>query len=242
MDNKLIIGAIALAILLVSGYLISNSSAVVSAQGSSTIKAVPDKVSIYLNIEARNLTAQAAKAEHDKILDSLTISLLRAGLDKEDIKTISFNIYPEYSWDNGKQEQKGFMASHQLVIESKDFNLVPEIVDVAIDANALVSYINFELSDEKQSDYKAQALANASKDAKKKAEATASGLGKKLGKLVSVKNEEFNYLPYRYYDVATAEAGGVAPSMAVKDAASNLAPRDIEVQASVMVEYKISNF
>ncbi len=239
MENKIIIAVIVLAILAVGGYLALNTTAaVVTAQGSSVLEVMPDKVSVNLNIEARNETAQKAKDAHDKILNDLIVALFVAGVDREDIKTVNFNIYPEYDWTEGKQEQKGFVASQQIIIETNDFDKVAGIVDASIEAGALVSYINFELSEEKQNEYKAKALEEAGKDAKRKAEATASGLGKKLGSLVSVKSQDFNYSPYPYF-VARADASSVAEA---KQAAISISPTDIEVRAAIEVEYKLRSF
>ena len=120
--------------------------------------------------------------------------------------------------------------------------MVPEIVDAGIDAGALVSSINFELSDEKQNDYKAEALSEASADARKKAESTASGLNKKIGKLVSVQSEEF-YYPGPIPIYAKAEGGGdAAAATEARQAAVNLRPQDIAVTASVRVEYRLRVF
>ena len=164
--------------------------------------------------------------------------MLRVGIDKDDIKTVNFNRYPEYDFKNGRNEQIGYIARQDIIVETKDFDVVASVVDVSIEAGTLVSYINFELSDEKQSEYKTQALEEAGKDARKKAEATASGLDKKLGRLVSVQSEEFNYIPYRYFE-ATAEGSSATQA---KDAAINLAPRDLDVTATIRVEYKLRSF
>ena len=238
MENKIKIGVVALAILLIAGFLYtSGSGATVSAQGVSTIKANPDRVGVYLYIEAKDKSAQTAKEAHDKILDETTLQLLRAGVEKADIQTINFNIYPEYDWQNGKNDLKGYIARQDIIIKTDNFDLVSAVVDAGLGGGAIVSSINFELSEEKQSEYKVQALEAAGKDAKKKAEATASGLGKNLGSLVSVQGEEFNYGPFMYY-AASAEGG----RLDAKEAVTNLAPRDIEVSASVRVEYKLRSF
>ncbi len=239
MENKSIIAVIAIAIILIIGFLYNSSSgATVSAQGSSALKVSPDKVSVNVYIEAKNKTAQTAKEMHDKILDEVILQLLRAGIEKKNIKTLNFNIYPEYDWQEGKNELKGYIARQDIIIETNDFDLVANIVDASISAGALVSYINFELSEEKQNEYKAKALEEASKDAKKKASATAKGLGKNIGKLISVQGEEFNYGPIIYYRADSA-GGSIAEA---KQAAINLAPTDIEVSASVKVEYKLRSF
>lgn len=239
LDNKKIALGLIVAIIIIAGLIyMSASSATVSAQGTSVLKATPDKVSVNVVIEAKDKTAHGAKDKHDKILDDLTLQLLKIGINKDDIKTANFNIYPEYNWQNGKNEQIGYIARQDIVVEIKDFDIVASVVDAAVNSGALVSSINFELSEKKQSEYKTQALEEAGKDARKKAEATAAGLDKKLGSLVSVQSEDFNYIPYRYFE-ATAEGGSATQA---KDAAVNLAPRDLDVTATIRVEYKLRNF
>lgn len=238
---KHILAIIAICIVVIGAYLyISSSAATVTAQGNSVIKATPDKLSVNFNIEAKGKTAQEAKDAHDKILNSLTTKLLLLNVEKKDIKTLNFNLYPEYDWANGKNELKGYIARQDITVDVKDFSQVAEIIDAGIDAGSFVSYINFELSEEKQNDYKVQALQKAGEDAKRKAEATASGLGKSIGRLVSVQSEEFNYMPYRYFDSggAVAEAANVQ----AKQATMNLVPQDIQVSATLRVEYKLSSF
>ena len=238
-DNRTIVIGLIIAIIVIAGIIYSSiNTPTVSAQGNSVLKATPDKVSVNVVIEAKNKTAQGAKDMHDKILNEVTLQLLKIGIERKDIKTVNFNIYPEYKWEDGKNEQIGYIARQDIIIETKNFDVVASIVDASIEAGALVSYINFELSDEKQSEYKTQALEEAGKDARKKAEATASGLDKKLGRLVSVQSEEFNYIPYRYFE-ATAEGGSTSQA---KDAAINLAPRDLDVTATIRVEYKLRSF
>jgi len=239
MDNKIVLGILLIALVAVAGFIyFPSSQAVVSAQGMSSLEVKPDKVSIYINSEGRGDTAQKAKEALDKILDDTMTALLKTGLERKDIQLINLNVYPEYDWSDGSQKQKGFLASEQIVVETTNFDLVSPIVDAAIDNGALLSYINFELSEAKQSQYKAQALEAASKDAKTKAQATASGLGKNIGALVSVKSEDFNYGPYRYFD--SAVSGGSVAS--VKEAVANPAPQELTVSATVTVEYRLKSF
>lgn len=239
MENKSTIIVLAIAIILIGGFLyISNSGAIVTAQGTSILKVQPDKVSINLNIETRGKTSQEAKDLHDEILDKVITNLIKTGLDKDEVKTVNFNIYPDYTYNDGTRKENGFIAQESLVVETSDFSKVAAIVDASIEGGALVSYINFELSEEKQSEFKAKSLEEAGKDARKKAEATASGVDKKLGKLVSVKSQDFNYGPIMYF-----EAGAVKDSAAgAKEAALNIAPKDMEVSATIIVEYRLKSF
>ena len=101
----------------------------------------------------------------------------------------------------------------------------------------MLSYINFELSTQKQNEYKAQALEMAGQDARTKAQAIASGLDKRLGKLVSVSTSDFSYQPWNIYSArADYSSGDVAEA---KLAATNIQPGSQEVNARINVVYKI---
>jgi len=240
MDNRIIFALVAIALVLVGGYLYYNAGATVTAQGTAQVTATPDEVSVYINIEARNSSAELAQAQQSEINDNLLTELIKLGLERKDIQTTNFNVYEDFDWRNGGRTSKGFIASHQILVKTDKFDKVGAIVDKAIEAGALVSGINFELSQEKQNEYKQDALKKAGEDARKKAEATAEGLGKSLGRLVSVESNEFNYNPYQLY-----AAGGMdmAKSNAeAKSVAMNIAPKDIDTSATIQVKYKLSLF
>ena len=99
----------------------------------------------------------------------------------------------------------------------------------------MISYINFELSTEKENEYKAQALKLASQDARTKAEAMVSGIGKEIVDIKSISESSFNYRPWMLY---AAEAG-VASAADAKLAATNIQPGEKEVNAQVTVVFKI---
>jgi len=239
--NKFVIPGIIIIALVIAGYFYF-SSPTVAAQGFSSIKAQPDEVSIYLDIQTKAPTAQEAQNKNLEISDRTQSALIALGIPSEDIQLLNYNIYPEYTYSNGQQIQKGYIASQQIIIKVKDFKLVPSVVDKSVEAGALVQTINFELSTEKQNQVKNEALKAASEDAKKKAASTAEGLGKSLGSLVSVQSQNFDYPgPIIYY--AKADTAGVAEANGeARQAASSLAPRDIETTASVSVTYKLRAF
>lgn len=227
---------IIVAILVVLGFLIGifmikGTSQTLTATGNYQMSVMPDEALVYLTIETRSTSADQAKNDNalisQKVLDSLS-SLI----DSKSIETENYNIYPEYDWNNGKQTLKGYVASNNIKIKINDFSIIGKVIDSSVDSGALVSYINFELSTAKNNEYKSIALAEASKDAKKKAESIATGLGKKLGSLVSVSSSDYNYMPYPLY---RAESSDVA----VKQVATNIQPRSLDISATVNVVYNL---
>ncbi len=232
---KIVIGLGIVLGLFVGGYFLIGDSPTVSAQGTSTLKATPDIVSVYLTIEARSKdSASSAQSTHKRLSDDLVDALSALDISESEIKTSYYNVGPEYDWTQNGQKLKGYLATQQVVVELKNFSKIVDVVDSAVNSGVLISGINFELSPKKQSEYKTQALEQASADAKNKASATANGLGKKLGKLVSIESNDFNYEPVVYY--AKAESNGASDA---KAAALQISPTDLSVYANVGVTYKI---
>jgi uncharacterized protein len=240
MKTEYIIGIIVLGLILVGAYMLDVSSPVVSAQGTSTMRVQPDNAVVYVSIETRNKTAQSAQEAHALIRDAVVSSLARMGIAEKDIQLTGYSIYQEYDWSNGRQTPKGFVASQQIVVRTQHFDELGRIVDRVVENGGLVSSVYFEISPQKQNEYKSQALSNASEDAKDKATATAAGLGKKLGRLVSVQTQDFYYPgPMLYYDKAMeSEASGAS----VRETLANTTPQDIDVNANIVVQYKLRRF
>ncbi len=209
----------------------------ITVDGIAQIKANPDIISVYLNIETNASTAKEAKDKNAEIVDAVITEIIKKGIERKDITTDSFNIYPDYSWDNGQQALLGYKATHTLKVQLLASNLdkTGDVIDAGVDTGAMVSYINFELSQSKQNEYKAQALQQATSDARIKAESIATGLGKKLGKLVSVTDSGFDYYPWPIYRNDAMVMG----SAEAKSAVTSIQPGQQTIDARVNVVYKI---
>jgi uncharacterized protein len=242
-NNLIIWGVITIVVLIVIGMFASSFfGPIVQATGVANIKVQPDKVGVNINVETRGKTAQEAQDKNKEIGDKLLSELVKIGFDKNELKFINIYSYPEYDWSSGKQVFKGFVMSQQLVVKTEKVDQVPAIVDASIKAGALISYINFEVSDSKQRNFKNKALEEASKDAREKANSIAIGQGKKVGRLVSLENQEFYYPgPIVYYSKAEGITASDASEEA-KRAALSISPQEQEVTASIVARYKLSLF
>jgi len=243
MIGKIVLVGVVIAILLGAGVITFSKAATLSADGTAEIKALPDEVSVNLRVTAKNASAQVAKDKVSEITDKLQTELIKMGIEQKDIQLENYNVYPWSEWINNRNVDKGFVVEQGIVVKTTNFDKVSGVIDAAIDAGALVSYINAELSEQKVNDYKAQALEQAAKNARVKAESVASGLGKRIGGVVSVQTmQEPYYMPYEYYRAVSTESFGAADVAQVKAAAANLAPKESTVSASVQVTYKLKRF
>lgn len=211
----------------------------VTVQGTSTVKVVPDLVTVYFNIQTNGTTSSEANDANSVIYNNMKTSLLALGFNDSQIGTQYFNIYPDYTYDqNGKRTNNGYTATHTVEIEmsANNTDLLGKAVDAGITAGAGISSINFELSSALQKTYKNQAIEEASQDAKTKADAVASGFGKSIGKLVNVNVDNYNYMPWVMY----SGAGTVAEASTVKSAAASISPSTQDVTATVSATYKLA--
>lgn len=252
-DNKaIIITSIIAGVILIVAVLalttfsntVSGTKNSVTVQGEATITATPDLVSVYFDIETHEATATEARDAQDIIYNSLVDTLVSQGLDESEIQTQSFNVYEYSYWDSTTRTTKtdGYKASHVVKVElsTEKMDMLAEVVDSGINAGAGVSYINFELTQEAQNEYKAQALELAAADARIKAESVASGFDKKLGKLVSVQVDSFGYYAWNVYTAKVSENGiGSGDSQTAIDTATSITPSDQEIPATVSATFKL---
>ena len=208
----------------------------ITSTGDAKINVDPDVTSVYFFVETKDKSAETAKNSNNIIFNRIKSSLILAGINEKDIGTEQFSVNENFEWNGTASNRVGFIAQHHGKINLKDLDKSGKVIDSIIDNGGRISYINFELSQERQNEYKSQALKLATEDARKKAEAIADGLGKNLGSLVSVETDEFYYNPWPIY---AARDGGLMEKAAVKEAVSDVNPSEKEVTARVVVKYRI---
>lgn len=220
--------------------LAPSTSNTVTGNGEASMDVTPDLVKVYFNVETNGSTSKEANDKNSEIVDNLISSLLMEGFERNDIQTQNFNVYEDFTWtDKGDRKSIGFKATHTIIVEISTLKTdkIGDVIDAGINAGAGVSYINFELSPEKQNEYKAQVLKLASEDAKMKAESIAEGLGKELGSLVSVEDNNFYYSPWGVYS-ARGESVSSDNAMA-KEATANIVPSEQTISASIRAVFKL---
>jgi len=243
MDKSVQITLIIVAGILIIGFLGFNTFSnlnptnTVTTSGQSTVEVTPDLIGVYFNVETKSSTSEQATSDNAEIVEALQVELFKQDFSKDEIETISFNVYPNYNWNSGARTQNGYIATHQIRVKIpiEDSDKIGEVIDSGVSSGAGVSYINYELTTESQNQYKAEAIKLASQDARIKAEAMAEGLNKKLGKLVSVSDSNFNYYPGRLYEAS----GNSMDTAEIKQATTDINPSAQTVYANVNVVFRL---
>jgi len=230
---KYIIGLLLIALIALAGCTVEQDTKTVETSGTASISVAPDEAQVYVSIETKDDYADAAKD-----LNAIKVDAVGEALEKlnVEVETQNFNVYEQYDWSNGERESTGFVASHTLLVSTTDFDELGAVIDAAVDNGATrVNSIQFTISDERKSEFQADAIKKAAGEARNKAEALAEGIGGKLGDVISVSNAQYDYNPYRYFDGAES----MALSEAVKAVDTDISPQELEVSATVNAVFEL---
>lgn len=112
----------------------------ISVTGNAEMKVPPDIAVIYAEVLTRsNFSAEDAKNSNSKITDAILNALIKINLNKSNIETFSFNVYPEYDWTEEGRILKGYIAIHTMKITFSNFDEAGKTVDVIVDNGGLIN-------------------------------------------------------------------------------------------------------
>ena len=192
------------------------SVATISFDGKGEIFVAPDIARLDFSIRESGNTQKKAQDNVAK-KSKATIDLLKkVGIAEKDIKTLSYNAYPQY--DYGPQclaypcppqnppKIIGFEVSQNISVKVRNIDETGKILDILASANvADLSGPNFEIDEVEK--VQAEARKKAIADAKNKAENLARDLGVKLVRVVNFSEGNQGGGPI-YYEAKAMSAGG----------------------------------
>jgi uncharacterized protein len=215
----------------------------VSGEGQASMK--PDIAHITFTVQHRAGTVAAAQDAATKQSNDVIAYVKEAGVKEDDIKTLSYNINPEYSYPNpcspgmvcpaytGSPRITGYQVSETVQVTVRDLAKVGDLLSGLGQRGVQnVSGPDFAL-DDATSGYSA-ARKDAIEKAKKQADELAAQLGVRLGKIVSYSENSPSY-PYPM----SYGMGGVARDAAENKAAPTIQTGQNTYTASVTITYEI---
>lgn len=142
-----------------------------------------------------------------------------------------------YPYPDCQGEVIGYNAIHTVSVKTEKVNDGGKIADAAVSGSVDLGYVYFSLKESTRISAESELEAEAAKAAKKKADGIASGLGVKVGKLISVQTDD--YYPWDDYYMrpmpAYAEAGAADSS----PSSTELFPTTLELQNTITVMYEL---
>lgn len=159
----------------------------VTVSGVGEVGVPPDLMTVDIGVSVRaDTVAEAANTARERA-NALIESLAGSGIDRKDITTVNYSVFPEYDHHEGRQRLLGFRVSNDLRVSVHDLSGVGEIIDNAVAAAGdvvTVNNIGFSVDDDVAA--RARAREKAWADALAKAEHLAGLAGRTLGRAVSI--------------------------------------------------------
>jgi uncharacterized protein YggE len=218
-------------LLLVAPFAIAveNNMSKLIVQGEGKASAAPDKATVVLGVQTRDLSAAIAASENARLMNETIAALLAAGIAKNEIQTSSYSLgtasEDEPVMAQERQKALQFLASNIVTVNLNNTADVGMVLDAAVSAGTnSIQEVAFDLKNPQPQ--KDLALTIAIEEAQRKAEIAAKAANVKLGRVLEI-SEGYGY-------VATASR-----SVAF-DVATPIQPGKMEITASVTMTYEIS--
>lgn len=194
------------------------STNTVTFSGEGKVIVAPDVAKVDLSIVTNASTSKAAQDQNSQRSKALVDFLKKQGVEDKDIKTVGYNIYPQYSYrPEDAPRVTGYQVSQTVQVKVRKLDSVNTILDGAVAAGAnQVNSLVFAIDDEQAAREQARELAI--KDAQKKADVLEGQLGIRLGRVVSFSENVGGYPPILYADKmmeGRGMGGGGGPSVPV---------------------------
>lgn len=189
---------------------LSQKQSTFDVTGESEVAVVPDKAEITLGIDVRKNSISDAQQEANTIMAKIQEKLTgELGIQKGDIRTTNYSIYPEYDYTSPDRRVIGYTVNSSVKVSLTDFEKLNKAIDLATSAGAnQVGGVQFTLSTEKEREAKQSAREQAITKAQENAKDLSSLAGMRLGKIVNI-IEQPRYGSNTLYDMAVArEQGG----------------------------------
>lgn len=199
----------------------------ITVQGSGSVSAVPDIVSVTANVSATEGTMLSAQEKVGGVIASATEKLLALGVLADDLVTTGYSYSPSYSYEGDAPRLIGYQAHHTLRITCREVAMLDGVIAALTDCGVTdIHSISYDVAD--RTALYQQALELAIRAAESKALTAAAACAKTISGLESL-TENGSY-DARYAMTASAEDKAVGLNTGIRAGS-------VTVSASVTAEY-----
>lgn len=205
----------------------TDNNRTISVTGTGSVSSAPDEFQFYPTYQDSGTDKQKTLTAVNTKVTTVMNELEKLGVSKDDI-TLSENVFNAYWVDNQNNT-----VSVSLYVVVKDKDLAQKVQDYLLTTTPYGQMTpQPTFSKDKYKTLSADARSEALKDAKTKAESSASELGSKVGKVISISDESnFGVIPM--YSVSES-----SDSMTLKNSLP-ISPGKQDVSSSVKVVYEL---
>ena len=171
----------------------------ISVTGTGEVMAKPDIAQFSFSVRGEGVDAVAAQEKSGTAINAIMDYLKGAGIEKKDIKTEGYNLYPKYTYTEkpcifgqycppGEQVPDGFEVNQTITVKVRAIDTAGSLLSGVGERGATdVSGLGFIIDDDEALVGEARIIAIA--DAQAQAETLAAALGVRLVKMVGYYEE-----------------------------------------------------
>jgi len=205
---------------------------IVSGQGKVTV--TPDIAKVSFGITENGSSLKSVQNIVNTKSKSLIDAIKKLGVSEKDIKTVSYNVYPQYDWTTDNHKITGYQVSTSYEVTINDFDIVNDALVSATNAGAnIAGNVSFEINDSTKTEKINEARVIAVNNAKDKAEGLAKAAGITLGKIINVSESQANNS--RMYAIPVAGGGLESKDVANPD----IQPGTTDLDVTVSLSYEV---
>ena len=142
--------------------------------GQAIVTARPDRAYVTIAAESRSRNSAEAQKQNAAAMAAVLQKLEQAGVPKDAIRTVGYELQPEFDYANGRQTFRGYLARNTVEVRLDDIDRVGLAIDAAATGGATtITGIRFDVRN--RAALERDALRQAVADARARADAAAAG-------------------------------------------------------------------
>ena len=193
--------------------------------GVGVRKVKPDFIKVVINHEIHGKSYKNVVEDLNAKYGVLQKYIAKERFEPKNLKTVTYNINNEYRYEDGKNINSGYVAHQVMEYElENDFLVLDNFLNALHESMTYASYsVSYHLKDNRKA--KAEAYALAVENAKYQASLLTALTKKKLMDIIKIEvNDQDIHQPMM---------------LAARQTMTEFEPKDIEVRASVVIEWEI---
>jgi uncharacterized protein YggE len=192
-------------------------------RGHAIVTARPDRAYVTIAAESRSKVSSEAQKQNAAAMTAVLQKIEQAGVAKDAIRTIGYELRPEFDYANGRQTFRNYLARNTVEVRLDDIDRVGVVIDAAASGGATtITGIRFDVRN--RAALERDALRQAVADARGRADAAAAGAGATIDRILRVEEDGAPIEPRPMMRMAATQAG---------DASTPVEPSTIEIEARV---------
>ena len=204
--------------------------------GTAEVSVQPDICYISFGVETfHKKSAREAYRANAELMTALSAAVKATGIESKDIQTSSFSVSPQYRYEDDTRKRlfDGYRVYHSLDVNVRDLEKPSAVLDAGMNAGATqVNNVTFAVENPKK--YTADARVEAVKAAQAKAQTMADLTGVRLGKPITISENEPGGWG-RYY----AQANVALDAASSAEQAPGLQPGEFKLTRTVYITYEV---